>query len=434
MPAANRLRRVLPWLAIVAAPVVAILLWQHAQPSAPSAGDRATPAEQEAAHVQPRPAGHRPLAPYSQPADADAAPSIARREPVFEDTGVQLCQLVDECTPQWPVYGDCASGSCGPAMPWQSYAQGEYVGHVRTPHVDDYRLRVDDQLEFVYRLTREETTRPYELNVGDEIRVESLADDRIGRNLVVQPDGTITLMLLGQVKATRRTIQQLRDDIEELYRRYYQEPSITVTPIKVNTLLEDLRATVDNRFGAGGQSRDARVAPDGTVSLPAVGQVPVQGLSLSELKTELDARYRATVEGIEVIPVLVARAPRYVYVLGEVRTPGRFEMTGPTTLMQSIALAGGWHIGAGLRQVVVFRRGDDWRLLATKVNIYNPLVNGNPPCPCGEIWLNDSDVIVVPKSPVLQMNEFIELVFTRGIYGVVPFEGIGISMAKLSTL
>ena len=40
--------------------------------------------------------------------------------------------------------------------------------------------------------------------------------------------------------------------IEDLYKKYYKVPAITVTPLKVNTKLEDLRATIDRRAGIGG--------------------------------------------------------------------------------------------------------------------------------------------------------------------------------------
>ena len=158
----------------------------------------------------------------------------------------------------------------------------------------------------------------------------------------------------------------------------------------------------------------------------------VQGLTLGELKRELDQRYAAEVEGIEVTPVLLQRAPRHVYVLGEVRTPGRFLLDGPTTIMQSIAMAGGWNVGANTRQIVVFRRGDDWRLMATMLDLRGALY-GKMPCPADEIWLNDSDVIIVPKSPILVADDFINLVFTRGIYGVAPFN-VGTTFSFLNQL
>ena len=328
--------------------------------------------------------------------------------------------------------GRCRGWELARVIAWQAYAQGEYVGHARTAHVPEYRLRVDDQLEMLYRLTREETSAPYRLNVGDEIRVESFTDPELNRSLLIQPDGTITLRLLGQVHATGRTVTQLRDTLDEQYKKYYRVPSITVTPLKVNTKLEDLRAVVDRRAGLGGQVAIVKVTPEGTISLPAIGYVHAQGLSLGELQQEVNERYRETIEGIEVMPALNQRAPRYVYVLGEVHTPGRFEMTGPTTILQAIAMSGSWNVGANISQVVVFRRGDDWRLMATMVNLEGAL-RGKQPCPQGEIWLSDSDVVVVPKGRILEFDDFVNLIFTRGLYGVFPMQTT-IAFQKLSSI
>ena len=359
--------------------------------------------------------------------------------PTPEASGeIMLCQALGPAAP-WPVCGvDCASGNCCQGwesmrmMMWQQYAQGEYVGQARTPHVPEYRLRVGDDIDLVYRLTREETAKPYRLEVGDEIRVESFTDEEINRELLIQPDGTITLRLLGQVQANGKTVAQLTRDLERLYEKFYKVPAITVTPLKVNTRLEDLRESVDARYGQGGLQRVARVTPEGTIGLPVLGSVFVQGLTLDELRRELNGRYNAEIPGIEVTPVLVQRAARYVYVLGEVGAPGRYELAGPTTLLQALSMAGSWNVGARIDQIVVFRRGDDWRLLATVVDLQAALY-GNQPCPPGEIWIADSDVIIVPKSRILRATDFIELVFTRGIYGVFPLNST-INFAKLSTL
>jgi polysaccharide export outer membrane protein len=362
---------------------------------------------------------------------------------------VRLCQSLGPAAP-YPIWGvDSTIGhGCGEVgwdargcIPWQEFAQGEYVGHARTQHVAEYRLREGDVLAVYYRRTREELSRPYELEVGDRIRVESLtagsgasvapgdgdapaADDNITRELVVQPDGTITLPLLGQVRATRRTVPSLRDELEERYKEFFRVPSITVTPIAVNTKLEDLLNTVDSRAGtAGGLQIQVTVTPAGHLQLPALGDIFVQGLTLAEAKQEIDARYNATVPGVHVTLVLVQRAKRFIYVLGEVGQPGRFELEGPTTAMQAIALAGSWQTGANLRQVVVFRRGPDWRLMATMLDLRGALY-GRRPVPADDIWLNDSDIILVTKTPIQQADEIIEQIFTRGLYSVVPIEKI----------
>jgi polysaccharide export outer membrane protein len=284
----------------------------------------------------------------------------------------------------------------------------------------EYRLRVDDLLDFVFRLTRQETQRAYRLKVGDQVRVELLADPELSSDVEIQPDGMITLRLVGAIRGARLTITQLRELVEERYREFYKQPTVTITPLKVNSRLEDLRASVDRRFGSGGQTRRAKVTPEGTVQLPLIHSVSVQGLTLSEAQREIERRYAGHVEGMEVTPVLITRAPRYVYVLGEVRFPGRYELVAPTTVMQAIALAGGWNYGGNLWNTVIFRRGDDWRLMATRVDLRGSLY-GKRPCPADELWINDSDVVLIPKSGVLVAQNIISLVFAQGIFRVVPF-------------
>ena len=100
--------------------------------------------------------------------------------------------------------------------------------------------------------------------------------------------------------------------------------------------------------------------------------------------------------------------------------------------MQAIALAGSWNIGARLNHVVVLRRDDNWQLMATKLKLHDALF-GKRPCPAGEIWLHDSDVVILPKQPIQWTGDLIELIFTRGIYGVVPMF-YAINFAKLSTI
>jgi polysaccharide export outer membrane protein len=51
-------------------------------------------------------------------------------------------------------------------------------------------------------------------------------------------------------------------------------------------------------------------------------------------------------------------------------------------------------------------------------------IYGRRPVPADDIWLNDSDIVVITKTPIQQADELIEQVFTRGLYGVVPREVI----------
>lgn len=318
------------------------------------------------------------------------------------------------------------------SIPWQIFAHGEYIGPARTAHVPEYHLRVDDSVRCVYGLTGNASPRPYELTVGDVVKIESLTSPNLNREALVQPDGAITLPLVGPVAAAGHSLAELRDDLEKRYVSYVKAPQISVTPQKINTRVEELRMSVDQRYGHGGQGVIVRITPAGTVQLPAIGSVPAQGLTLDELKAEIEARYDRRFYGVEITPILEERAPRYAYVVGEVKNPGRFKLEAPTTVMQAIAMAGGWNIGAKLRSVVVFRRDENWCLMATQLDLHSALA-GKQPCPADEIWLRDSDLVLVPKSAVLATDEWIYLLFTRGVYGVVPFN-LQMTFTKLTTL
>jgi len=58
---------------------------------------------------------------------------------------------------------------------------------------------------------------------------------------------------------------------------------------------------------------------------------------------------------------------------------------------------------------------------------------GHQATPPGEIWIDDSDVIIVPKRRILIADDWIDMVFTRGIYGVFPMYTT-LNFTKVSTL
>jgi polysaccharide export outer membrane protein len=308
----------------------------------------------------------------------------------------------------------------GETLWWEVFGQGEYVGPARTQHVPDYYLRVDDSIGFIFRLNGRPSTEAYRLNVGDVIQISSLTDTKLTVQTLVQPDGTIVLPQVGSVSAVGKTIDGLRQELDMRFQEFIRDPSITVSPVTINKTLEELRNSIINRSGIfNGQLFAGKVTPDGTIQLPAIGSVPAQGLTLVELRSEVENRYAEIAGGIEVTPVLQERAPRNIYVLGEVLKPGRYELVAPTTAIQAISLAEGWNKGGNLRDVIVFRRDENWRLMATRVNVRPALYNARD-LQADDIWLRDSDIVIVPKLPIQVCDDYIEMVFTKGIYGIIP--------------
>lgn len=318
-------------------------------------------------------------------------------------------------------------------VPWESYAYGEYIGPFRTPHVSEYRLRIRDQIDFTYTLTREHLSQPYQIYAGDTLQLFSGADPTLNqKDIVVLSDGTISLPLVGRVRASGKTVEQLGEELDELYSQFVKMPAIIVQVTKGDTPANDLINAVIARVGLGGQQFQVEIAPDGTVALPLLGQVPAIGLTLRELGREVNTRYAASIRGLNVTPVLRNRAPRSVFVLGEVVRPGRIQIDGPTTVMQAIAMAEGWKRGSNLRQIVVFRRDQDWRLMATRIDLQGAML-GKSPYPSDEIWLRDSDIVLVPKTPILRASEAVDLYMTRTLYSIFPQQGVVFNFDNFQT-
>lgn len=334
--------------------------------------------------------------------------------------------------------GQSASWENMRPMEFQPLLHGEFIGPIRLPAMVDYRMRPGDELQFVYILNREQKVGEYRLQVGDQVRINSTIDPSIvqgdlTRGLEILPDGSLVLQMIGPVPAAGLTVQQLRKQLLEAYSEYLNNPdtsALDVIPVKFNTKLEDLRNAVTNLGGFNsGQAVNAVVMPDGKVDLPLIGSVLVQGMTRDEIKSEINLRYEPLVAGIEVQPRLIRQAPRRIFIYGQVREPGLYSLEGPTTVTQALAMAKGINIGGNDRQIVIFRRADDWRLIATKLDLRGAHL-GKDPTPADEIWVRDSDLIIVPRTPTKLTNDFVRQVFTEGIYGVVPFGGISIQLGN----
>lgn len=350
---------------------------------------------------------------------------------------IMRCQACDVCPPKPGAMEPKAlrgihDGMCGPnggeprwdqwrPIPWDIYGPGEYIGPARTQHVPDYRIRVDDQFDFVYYISSEVSDTPYRLTAKDKIRVISAPTDEIKEEVEVQPDGTIVLPLKDPIMAANLTVTQLKKKLEEIYDDVYVNPVFTVQPISVKSRLTDLKEVVDVRAGNQGRTRTAKISPDGTIQLPKIPNTFLVGLSLEEATREINTRYAEQFgKDVQVTVQLTQRAPRHAFVLGEVKNPGKFTLDAPTDLLQLLAMAGGPVNGGNSRHLVVFRRTDDWRLIATKLDIRGAAVVGARPMPADNIWIRDLDVVVIPKTPVQLTDDAIELIFTRGIYRALP--------------
>lgn len=154
------------------------------------------------------------------------------------------------------------------------------------------------------------------------------------------------------------------------------------------------------------------VRSDGRITLQLVNDVVAAGLTPAELTVLLNKAYAAELENPKVAVIVRTSVADKVYVDGEVNRAGLITMTGPMTVLQSIAQAGGVKESAKTDQVIVLRKADDGRMTAIQINIEHALQGSNE---SGDIFLRPNDIVYVPKSTISNVNTWIDLYIRKNV-------------------
>lgn len=140
-------------------------------------------------------------------------------------------------------------------------------------------------------------------------------------------------------------------------------------------------------------SRNVLVRPDGKLSMPLIGEMMVKDDTVTQLKTKLTAEYQKYINNPEItVTVQEARSHRF-NVVGQVQRPGSFVITQPTTVLDAIALVGGFRDFAKTKKIYVLRAQADGTTKRLPFD-YNKVLKG-------QNWeqnvqLQSGDTIVVP--------------------------------------
>jgi len=146
--------------------------------------------------------------------------------------------------------------------------------------------------------------------------------------------------------------------------------------------------------------KDLPVRPDGRISLQLVDEISVLGLTPASLRDLLKKKYEATeLRDVEVAVIVRSFSNQKVFVDGEVGLPTSVPVKGRLTVMQAIAYARGLRDAAGLREVVVIRRGTQEEPEIRTVNLEKVLDGTDPG---QDILLKPLDIVYVPKSPACE--------------------------------
>jgi len=139
-------------------------------------------------------------------------------------------------------------------------------------------------------------------------------------------------------------------------------------------------------------SQSVQVRPDGKITLPLIGDLDATGRTPIELRDTITTAFKEYVTNPTVTVIVVEALASKVYVMGEVTHPGTMELHGPTTILQALAMAGGFKEFANTKEVKVLRPNGDHGAIQTIRFNYKDVINGD----AKPFLLRSGDTVVVP--------------------------------------
>jgi len=139
--------------------------------------------------------------------------------------------------------------------------------------------------------------------------------------------------------------------------------------------------------------KEVVVLPDGTISFPLVGHIAAAGKTTEDLVNLLRERLSKFIPDAEINVRLLAADGNLIYVTGEVAKPGKFEMKGPTDVMQALSMAEGLTEFAKKNSIIILRHEADGKTKSLPFK-YGDVEDGENLD--SNILLQSGDTIVVP--------------------------------------
>jgi polysaccharide export outer membrane protein len=140
-------------------------------------------------------------------------------------------------------------------------------------------------------------------------------------------------------------------------------------------------------------TRTVTVRPDGKISLPLIGELEVSGLTALSVQRLIVQRLAEYISKPQVAVIVQEVKSQTYIIVGKVVHPGEYELGKPTTVLEAIAVAGGFLDFAKVSKINIIRRRGGGSSETLHFD-YKKAVKGQNPEQ--NVELKSGDTIVVP--------------------------------------
>jgi polysaccharide biosynthesis/export protein len=148
-----------------------------------------------------------------------------------------------------------------------------------------------------------------------------------------------------------------------------------------------------NVWKEGDLSKQIGVRPDGMITMPLIGEIKAVGLTPTQLQDQITAALSKVLSDPQVTVIVLSVNSLSYNIMGNVLKPGYYPLTHPVTILDAIALSGGFRDFAKEKKVYILRGQPDGKQKKIYFN-YKDVIRGRNMAQ--NILLQPKDILVVP--------------------------------------
>ncbi len=259
----------------------------------------------------------------------------------------------------------------------------------------------------ISELNDQSDNNAYIIGVGDKISVKFFFNSALNDEVIIRPDGKISLQLIDEVQAAGLTTKELDSVLTNAYAKTFKTSSN-----KYSLAVSDHIAI--KSYYHDKLNDEVIIRPDGKISLQLIGEVKAAGFTPAELDTLLTEKYSAFFDSPDLSVIAISSnhpdltvivnefSSQKIYVGGEVTHPRIIKFTGKLRILDVIIQAAGPLDSGNLSQVILMRRSPTGEPEVYYVNIKDVLHGQS-----ADVWLKPYDIVYVPKTTTANIEYFV---------------------------
>lgn len=150
--------------------------------------------------------------------------------------------------------------------------------------------------------------------------------------------------------------------------------------------------------------KKVRISPDGMIFFPLIGEVKANGLSLRQFRDRIKEGLANYIVDAQISIEITAFKGQKIFVLGEVKNPGVYQLDPPITALEAISRAGGFTLDGTDDSVMLVRGGLEKPELRT-LDLEKTLKEGDL---TQNVALQRGDIVYVPRTFISNVDRFFQ--------------------------